>query len=102
MRFRKDFSLLIGEKRIRPDIVFTRRKLAIFIDGCFWHLCPVHCDVPKSNLDYWIPKLQRNVARDRAQDTLLRDAGWTVLRIWEHTPISVAADLICSHFEGGD
>ena len=94
LRFRKDLLLRVGDVRVRPDVVFTRRRLAVFIDGCFWHLCPDHAHVPKSNLDYWVPKLNANVARDRRVDEALGSAGWRVLRIWEHVAPSDAADLV--------
>ncbi len=70
--------------RVRPDIVFTRRKLAVFVDGCFWHVCPEHGRQPTRNERYWSPKLRRNVERDRLADEALAEAGWQVLRIWEH------------------
>lgn len=63
----------------------------MFIDGCFWHGCPEHQVVPKSNPDYWIPKLRRNSERDREVDAALEDDGWTVLRLWEHEDPTQAA-----------
>lgn len=68
-----------------PDIVFRRDRLAIFVDGCFWHSCP-RCAIPmpRTNRRYWIPKLKRNVARDKQVTRELRSRGWAVLRIWEH------------------
>ena len=68
----------------RPDIVFTRARLAIFVDGCFWHGCPVHGRMPNSNKSYWKPKLLGNMQRDQDNNKKLKDAGWKVLRIWEH------------------
>ncbi|HEX9596451.1 MAG TPA: very short patch repair endonuclease, partial [Anaerolineales bacterium] len=68
----------------RPDFVFRRERLAVFVDGCFWHGCPIHGRKPDSNRDYWLPKLLRNQARDRAVSRELRRRGWTVLRFWEH------------------
>ncbi len=68
----------------RPDFVFAAERVAIFVDGCFWHKCPHHCRVPQNNVDYWVPKLDRNVRRDRRVRRLLRVSGWTVLRFWEH------------------
>jgi DNA mismatch endonuclease (patch repair protein) len=93
MRFRKDHPIRIeGRRPVRPDVVFIRACVAVFVDGCFWHGCPEHQVVPKANPDYWIPKLRRNVERDREVDAALRDAGWTVLRYWEHhDPAEVAA-----------
>lgn len=91
MRFRKDLLICAGSTRARPDIVFTRRKLAVFVDGCFWHGCPKHSRIPVNNGDYWAPKLQGNIARDRQQAEALRNDGWAVLRVWEHEPLATAA-----------
>jgi DNA mismatch endonuclease (patch repair protein) len=87
LRFRKDLALRLPERVVRPDIVFTRPQLAVFLDGCFWHACPLHGNQPRTNTDYWQPKLARNIARDRAVDAALLDAGWRVLRAWEHEPV---------------
>ena len=67
-----------------PDFVNWRKKMIIFIDGCFWHKCPDHFKEPKSNKRYWIPKLEKNVIRGREVDLAYKSAGWNVLRIWEH------------------
>ena len=67
-----------------PDFVFSHRRLAIFVDGCFWHGCPLHSHASSSNTGYWIPKLAGNRARDRAATARLRRAGWRVIRLWEH------------------
>lgn len=69
----------------RPDFVFPRRRLAIFVDGCFWHGCPLHASQPATNYEFWKQKLVRNKKRDRAVTKSLRSAGWRVLRIWQHT-----------------
>lgn len=90
LRFRKDLLVRVEGLRVHPDIVFTRRRLAVFVDGCFWHGCPTHQHVPKTNREYWVPKLQANEARDRRVDVALLNAGWSVLRIWEHVPIDEA------------
>jgi DNA mismatch endonuclease (patch repair protein) len=82
-RYRVDYPLVIDRRR-RADIVFPRLRLAVFIDGCFWHGCPQHGTRPKQNADYWLPKLERNRTRDEETNALLADAGWTVLRFWEH------------------
>lgn len=80
--------------RRTADIVFTRQRVAIFIDGCFWHACPEHGTVSRSNVDYWSTKLARNVERDRDTTQKLEDAGWTVLRFWEHDlPAAVAGQI---------
>jgi DNA mismatch endonuclease (patch repair protein) len=83
-RFRKDLPLVIAGKRVRPDIVFTRRKVVIFVDGCFWHGCPRHGEVPASNREFWEAKIAGTRLRDIQQSALLNAAGWTVVRIWEH------------------
>lgn len=70
--------------RIRPDVVFRGARLAIFVDGCFWHSCPVHKSRPLSNQDFWDEKLARNVVRDNKTTADLERAGWTVMRFWEH------------------
>lgn len=79
---------------MRVDIAFTRPKVAVFIDGCFWHRCPRHGTRPRVNQAYWGPKLDANVRRDRAVNEALRADGWTVKRVWEHVPFDRAADLI--------
>lgn len=84
LRFRADFPVRLSERIVRPDVVFTRAKVAVFVDGCFWHCCPAHGNKPAANSDYWSPKLARNVARDRVVDMALAEAGWTVVRAWEH------------------
>lgn len=100
-RYRKDLLLrLDGGVRVRPDIVFTRRKVAVFVDGCFWHVCPQHGRQPTTNTWYWSPKLVRNVERDRAADTALRQAGWRVVRIWEHEMLDTAVDTVRQAVQG--
>jgi DNA mismatch endonuclease (patch repair protein) len=79
---------------VRADIAFPRRRLAVFVDGCFWHRCPEHGTSPKANHDFWKAKLDRNVERDRESDAALEAAGWTVLRFWEHEDPAVAATKI--------
>lgn len=95
LRYRVDFAPLGGRRR--ADIVFTRKRIAVFIDGCYWHVCPIHATYPKRNSQYWLPKLQRNVIRDRETDELLQRAGWTVLRFWEHVPADeVAREIVAA------
>jgi DNA mismatch endonuclease, patch repair protein len=94
-RYRKDYRLdLDGGKRVRPDIAFTARKVAVFVDGCFWHACPQHGSKPRANEWYWGPKLLKNVERDRGNDTALMLAGWTVVRLWEHVPVADAVATV--------
>lgn len=93
-RYRVDLRLDLGGVTARPDIVFTKRKLAVFVDGCFWHSCPEHGRVPTTNFEYWKPKLASNQARDRRDEFALRDAGWQVVRIWEHEATDAALALV--------
>ena len=73
-----------GRYICRPDISFPGRKVAVFVHGCFWHRCPkCNLDLPKSNVDYWSQKFERNVERDRKKETMLRGIGWSVHTIWE-------------------
>jgi DNA mismatch endonuclease (patch repair protein) len=74
-------SLLPG----RPDFVFPQYRLAVFVDGCFWHGCPAHSTVPKKNREFWLRKILNNVGRDALVGKRLRKAGWHVMRIWEHS-----------------
>jgi DNA mismatch endonuclease (patch repair protein) len=94
-RYRKDYRLdLVGGRRVRPDIAFTARKVAVFVDGCFWHACPEHGSKPRANEWYWGPKLIKNVERDRINDAALILAGWTVVRLWEHVPLDEAITTV--------
>jgi DNA mismatch endonuclease (patch repair protein) len=68
-----------------PDFVFHRQRLAVFVDGCFWHGCRWHCRMPKSRGNYWMPKIERNKRRDAEVTRSLRRQGWSILRIWEHS-----------------
>ena len=90
LRYRVNHPALPG----RPDIAFTRVKIAVFVDGCFWHSCPLHGTVPRNNRDWWQAKLDRNVARDRVKDSALEDLGWTVLHVWEHETAPAAAERV--------
>lgn len=80
--------------RRRADILFSKAKVAVFVDGCFWHSCPEHATWPASNAEWWLAKLTRNVARDRETDARLREQGWRPLRIWEHEDPSDAASRV--------
>ncbi|MFJ3983104.1 very short patch repair endonuclease [Streptomyces fungicidicus] len=75
-----------GMSRRTIDIVFPKAKIAVFMDGCFWHGCPQHATSPKANAEWWRAKLDKNMARDRETTEHLTAAGWTVLRYWEHAP----------------
>ena len=95
LRYRVDFPIAVpGRRPIRPDVAFLGARLAVFVDGCFWHQCPDHGSLPASNKEYWLPKLAANVQRDRRADALLREAGWTVVRVWEHETAAEAADRV--------
>jgi DNA mismatch endonuclease (patch repair protein) len=94
LRYRVDFAPLNHERRLRADLVFSRAKVAVFLDGCFWHGCPEHHTVAKRNADFWAAKVTGNRARDERVTALLVAAGWTVLRFWEHEdPAGVAAQI---------
>jgi len=80
LRYRLHVSTPAG----RPDLVFTRRKICVFIDGCFWHGCPSHYVLPRSRQEFWLAKLRDNVVRDRRQTNELEAKGWIVIRVWEH------------------
>lgn len=93
LRYRVDYRPEPSLHRT-ADIVFTKQRVAIFIDGCYWHACPEHGTRARTNATYWSEKLTRNVARDADTTGRLNDAGWTVLRFWEHeNPEDVAATV---------
>lgn len=94
LRFRVDHLIRAGAVKAHADIAFTRKRVAVFVDDCFWHGCPEHCHVPKTNLSYWIPKLEANRARDVRVVAALEEDGWQVLRFWEHVPAAQAADVV--------
>ncbi|MGH9303753.1 MAG: very short patch repair endonuclease [Acidimicrobiales bacterium] len=97
MRYRVHLPVRVDSGRpISVDIAFPRQKLAVFVDGCFWHGCTQHRTVPVANSSYWAPKLQRNANRDRATVDRLHSAGWTALRLWEHDDPGEARDRIAS------
>ncbi len=93
LRFRVDRPVLRGVRR-RADIVFGPAHVAVFVDGCFWHGCPVHATWPQKNADFWREKIETNRLRDRDTDRRLQEAGWKVIRIWEHEHIDQAADRV--------
>jgi DNA mismatch endonuclease, patch repair protein len=80
--------------RATADIVFGPARVAVFVDGCFWHRCPQHSVMPKQNGEWWRSKLEGNVARDRRDDRVLDEQGWRVIRVWEHEDPEAAADRI--------
>ncbi|MCL1870856.1 MAG: very short patch repair endonuclease [Promicromonosporaceae bacterium] len=83
-----------GQRRRTIDIAFTRVKVAVFVDGCFWHGCPEHGTRPRSNSAWWASKLAANEARDRDSDRVLVELGWDVVRVWEHESAAPAAEQI--------
>ncbi len=94
-RFRKHLAIHDMEGRpMRVDIAFTRLRVAVFVDGCFWHQCPKHSQTPKANRNYWEPKLARNVERDLVTTKRLKRAGWKVIRVWEHDVPAIASARI--------
>jgi DNA mismatch endonuclease (patch repair protein) len=96
-RFRKDLAITVGGGRVRPDVVFTRQRVAVFVDGCFWHGCPDHGTSPRANSWYWAAKLRGNQERDRRVDSWLREARWVVIRIWEHEdPAHAVARIVAA------
>jgi DNA mismatch endonuclease (patch repair protein) len=95
LRFRVDYRPEPSLRRT-ADIVFTKQRIAVFIDGCYWHACPEHGTVARANATYWSDKLERNVARDTDTTERLRAVGWTVLRFWEHEDPDVVATTVSS------
>jgi len=79
----------------KPDLIFPGRRIAVFVDGCFWHGCPDHGTMPKTNREFWETKLSRNKERDLQVTDQLRKMGWTVLRSWEHEVIANAEEVAC-------
>ena len=78
------------------DLVFPSARVAVFVDGCFWHGCPEHYAEPRTNTGYWAPKIARNRERDEVVTRELCDAGWTVVRVWEHEDVAVATERVVS------
>lgn len=80
-----------GQRRRTIDVAFTRAKVAVFVDGCFWHGCPAHGTRPRANSEWWTAKLAANMARDSDTDRILAELGWRVMRVWEHEDPRLAA-----------
>lgn len=93
-RYRVDARLPITGVSRRGDLLFPRAKVAVMVDSCFWHACPLHGTRPKANRKWWQEKLESNVYRDRDTDARLEKAGWTVIRVWEHESAEQAADRV--------
>ncbi len=96
LRYRVAAAPIPGVRRT-ADLLFRPTRVAVFIDGCFWHSCPVHGTSPRAHSEYWLPKLERNRARDLETTSTLEEAGWLVLRFWEHEdPAEVAASIVAA------
>jgi len=93
LRFRKN-ARPIASIRCRPDVVFPRDRVAVFVDGCFWHGCPQHFRPPRTNAPYWDAKIARNMERDERNDEELSRAGWKVIRVWEHEDVDGTVRLV--------
>ena len=96
LRYREDFKVLTKPRRV-ADMTFPRQRIAIFVDGCFWHGCPDHATWPKRNAEFWRQKIKANRRRDVNTNLRLRELGWTVLRFWEHEDAKHAANVIEQH-----
>lgn len=93
LRYYVDRAPMKGLRR-RADLLFPRRRIAVYVDGCFWQGCPVHGTWPKANAAFWRNKIERNRERDRDTDARLTTAGWKVVRVWEHEAPSAAAERV--------
>ncbi|MFJ3141021.1 hypothetical protein ACIPJM_00940 [Streptomyces halstedii] len=93
LRFRVNARPVVTLRRT-ADVLFTKYKVAVFVDGCYWHGCSTHRSIPATNRDFWVSKIEGNKSRDRETDSLLVEHGWFVVRVWEHTPIDDAAALV--------
>lgn len=99
LRFRVDVPVVPGLRR-RADVLFKTARVAVYIDGCFWHSCPLHRTAPKANGRWWSEKLSENVRRDRDTDAVLDQLGWVVMRVWEHEDPDEAAGRIAAVVRG--
>jgi DNA mismatch endonuclease (patch repair protein) len=99
LRYRVDHPLPFDRRR-RADIAFTRAKVAVFIDGCFWHGCPEHGATPRTNTAFWSAKIARNRERDADTVRRLDEAGWAVLRFWEHEPVDSCVERVVRALAG--
>ena len=96
LRYHVDRPVL-RDRRRRADVVFPRERIAVFVDGCFWHSCPVHKSIPMANREWWTEKLAANRRRDADTEDTLKCAGWLVVRVWEHEDPVKAAKRIRAH-----
>jgi DNA mismatch endonuclease (patch repair protein) len=95
LRYRVDRSPIPGVRR-RADILFGPARVAVFVDGCFWHGCPIHGTWPKQNAEWWRQKIETNRRRDADTDRKLADVGWLAIRVWEHEDPKTAAQRVAS------
>jgi DNA mismatch endonuclease (patch repair protein) len=94
-RYRTNMRVDLADgRRVRPDVVFTAARLAVFVDGCFWHGCGEHRSIPKRNTEFWRQKIEATRRRDKRNDGWLVAEGWLVVRLWEHVPAKDAADAV--------
>ncbi|MET9154593.1 very short patch repair endonuclease [Streptomyces griseoflavus] len=93
LRFRVN-ARPVATLRRTADVLFTKDKVAVFVDGCYWHGCPAHRSIPSTNRDFWVSKIEGNKSRDRETNSLLVEHGWFVVRVWEHTPTDDAVTLV--------
>ena len=93
LRYRVDYKVLKKPRRV-ADVAFPGLKIAVFVDGCFWHGCPKHATWPKQNAEFWRQKIEANRLRDTDTNSRLLESGWTVLRFWEHEPPTEAVDIV--------
>lgn len=98
LRFRKNVRPIPG-LRCSADVVFPRWRVAVFVDGCYWHSCPIHRTTPKTNADWWAAKLSSTVARDATSRRALEREGWTVIQVWEHEDVSFAVTKVLAALE---
>lgn len=94
VRYRLGQVIVADGRRVRPDIVFKNAGVAVFVDGCFWHGCELHCRMPSSNKDYWEPKIARNRSRDQRTDEALAAGNWEIIRVWEHDDPEAVAEQV--------
>ncbi len=99
LRFEVDVSPVPTSRR-RADLVFKRSRVAVLVHGCFWHSCPKHLTIPKTNREWWIAKLEGNRQRDADTEVQFRAAGWKVIRVWAHEDMLIAADKIARIVRG--
>jgi DNA mismatch endonuclease (patch repair protein) len=93
LRYRVNYPVLKKPRRV-ADVVFPRLRIAVFVDGCFWHGCPLHATWPKQNADFWRQKIETNRQRDADTDGRLRELDWLVIRVWEHESPPEAAERV--------